>query len=55
MANLWRPKSLLLYYLDCNEYSQNIPASIVNGTAELGPFITQEWIGLTKNLWKQEP
>jgi len=27
----------------------------VNGTAELGPFITQERIGLLANLWNQEP
>jgi len=25
--------------LDCNKDSQNIAASIVNGTAELGPFV----------------
>ena len=34
------------YYLDYNKDSQNIAASFVNGTTELGPFITQERIGL---------
>ena len=34
--------------------SQNIAASFVNGTAELGLFITQENIGLPENLWNQE-
>jgi len=34
--------------------SQNIGASFVNGTAELGLFITQEMIGLPENLWNQE-
>jgi hypothetical protein len=32
---------LLTYYLDYNKDSQNIAASFVNGTAELGLFITQ--------------
>ena len=34
------------YYLDYNKDSQNIAASFVNGTAELGLFITKERIGL---------
>ena len=42
------------YYLDYNKDSQNIAASFVNGTAELGLFITQENIGLPENLWIQE-
>jgi len=29
-------------------------SSFVNGTAELGLFITQERIGLPENLWNQE-
>ena len=33
---------------------QNIAASFVKGTAELGLFITQERIGLPENLWNQE-
>ena len=37
------------YYLDYNRDSRNISASFVNGTAELGLFITQEKIGLPKN------
>ena len=48
MANLWWPKT------DYNKDSQNIAASFVNGTAELGLFITQERIGLPENLWNQE-
>ena len=32
----------------------NIAASFVNGTVELGLFITQERIGLPENLWNQE-
>jgi len=40
--------------LDYNEDSQNIAASSVNGTAELGLFITQERIGLPENPWNQE-
>jgi len=44
----------LPYYLDYNKDSQNIAASFVNGTAELGLFITQEHIGLPENLWNQE-
>jgi len=34
--------------------SQNIAALFVNGTAELGLFITQDNIGLPENLWSQE-
>ena len=48
MANLWWPKT------DYNKDSQNIAASFVNGTAELGLFITQERTGLPENLWNQE-
>ena len=33
---------------------ENIAASLVNGTAELGLFITQERIGLPENAWNQE-
>ena len=33
---------------------QNIAASFVNGTAELGLFITQGNIGLPENFWNQE-
>jgi len=40
--------------LDCNKDSQNIVASFVNGTAELGLFIAEERIGLPENLWNQE-
>jgi len=40
MANLWWTKSNCNKYLDYNKHSQNIAASFVNGTAELGPFIT---------------
>jgi len=40
--------------LDYNKDSKNIAASFVNGTAELGLFITQERIGLPENLWNQE-
>jgi len=40
--------------LDYNKDSQNIAASSVNGTAELGLFITQEGIGLPENLCNQE-
>jgi hypothetical protein len=40
--------------LDYNKDSQNIAASFVNGTAELGLFITQENIVLPENLWNQE-
>jgi len=40
--------------LDYNEDSNNIVASFVNGTAELGLFITTENIGLPENLWNQE-
>jgi hypothetical protein len=39
--------ALLLNY---NKNSQNIAASFVSGTAELGLFITQERIGLPENL-----
>jgi len=48
MANLWWP-----LYLDYNKDSQNIAASFVNGTAQLGLFITQEKIGLPENPWSQ--
>jgi hypothetical protein len=34
--------------LDYNKDTQNIAASFVNGTAELGLFITQKKIGLSK-------
>jgi len=44
----------LPYYLDYNKDSQNIAASFVNGTAELGLFITQKNIDLPENLWNQE-
>jgi len=44
----------LPYYLDYNKDSQSIAASFVNGTAQLGLFITQENIGLPENLWNQE-
>jgi hypothetical protein len=37
-----------------NKNSQNIAALFVNGTAELGLFITQERIGLPENLWNQK-
>jgi hypothetical protein len=40
--------------LDYNKDSQNIAASFVNGTAELGLFITQENIDLPENPWNQE-
>jgi len=40
--------------LDYNKDSQNIAASFVNGTAELGLFFTQENISLPENLWNQE-
>jgi hypothetical protein len=40
--------------LDYNKDSQNVAASFVNGTAELGFFITQERIGLAENIWNQE-
>jgi len=52
MANLWWPK--LPNYLDYNKDSKNIAALFVNGTAELGLFITQERSGLPENLWNQE-
>jgi hypothetical protein len=39
--------------LDYNKDSQNIAASFVNGTAELGPFVTQENNGLPENIWNQ--
>ena len=42
------------YYLDYNKDSQNIAASLLNGTAELGLFITQDRIGLPENPWNQE-
>jgi hypothetical protein len=37
-----------------NKDSQNNAASFVNGTAEIGLFITQERIGLPENPWNQE-
>ena len=40
--------------LGLQQDAQNIAASFVNGTAELGLFITQERIGLPENLWNQE-
>jgi len=40
--------------LDFNEDSQNISASFVNGTGELGLFFTQEMIGLLENSWELE-
>ena len=54
MANLWWPKSDLPYYLDYNKDSQNIAASFVNGTAELGLFITKENNGLSENIRNKE-
>jgi hypothetical protein len=36
--------------LDYNKDTQNIAASFVNGTAQLGLFITQKSIGLPENL-----
>ena len=42
----------LPYYLDYNRDSQNIAASFVNGTADLGLCITQENTG--QNLWNLE-
>ena len=45
---------VLPYYLDYNQDSQNIAASFVTGTAELGLFITQERTGLPENLSNQE-
>ena len=33
---------------------KNIAALFVNGTAELGLFITEERNGLPENLWNQE-
>ena len=50
MENLRR----LSYYLDYNKDSQNIAASFVNGTAELGLFISQESFGLPENRWNQD-
>jgi hypothetical protein len=46
--------NLLPYYLNYDKVSQNIAASFVNGTPELGFFITQERNGLSENLWDQE-
>jgi len=40
--------------LDYNKDSKNIAASFVNGTAELGLFITKERIDLPENIWNQE-
>jgi len=40
--------------LDYNKDSQNIAASFVIATAELGLFITPERIGLPENPWNQE-
>jgi len=42
------------YYLDYNKDLQINFALFVNGTAELGLFITQERTGLPENLWNQE-
>ena len=44
----WMP-----YYLDYNKDSQNIAASFMNGTAELGLFITQKNIGLPEKAMNQ--
>jgi hypothetical protein len=44
----------LLYYLNYIKDLQNIAASFVNGTAELGLFIAQERTGLPENLWNQK-
>jgi len=44
----------LPYYLNYNKDSQYIAVSFVNGTAGLGPFITQERIGLPENFWYKE-
>jgi hypothetical protein len=44
---------LLPCYLDYKD-TQNIAASFVNGTAELGLFITQKRIGLPENHWDQK-
>ena len=44
----------LPYYLNYNKGSQNTAVSFVNGTAGLGPFITQERIGLPDNFWNKE-
>jgi len=40
--------------LEYNKDSQNIAASFVRGTAEIGLFLTQERTGLPENLWNQE-
>jgi len=45
---------LTAHYLDYNKDSQNIAASFVNRTADLGFFIAQERTGLPENLWNQE-
>jgi len=39
--------------LDYNKDSQNIAASFMNGTAELGLFITQKNIGLPEKAMNQ--
>jgi hypothetical protein len=44
----------MTYWLDNNNDSQNIVASSVNGTAEIGLFVTQERIGLPGKFWNQE-
>jgi len=36
------------------KYSHKIASSFVNGTAELGLFISQEMIVLPKNFWNQD-
>jgi hypothetical protein len=40
--------------LDYDKDSQNIAASFVNVTAELGLLTTQEKIGRPENPWNQE-
>jgi hypothetical protein len=45
---------VIAYLLGLQQGSQNIDASFVNGTAELGLFITQERIDLPENLWNKE-
>ena len=45
---MWLP-----YCLDYNKDSQNIAASFVNGTAEIGLFIIHERTGQPENPWNQ--
>jgi hypothetical protein len=40
--------------LNYNGGSQTFAASFVNGTVEIGLFITQERIGLPESFWNQE-